>query len=85
VTFGATQVCIVLPHENKVLFLAPSVTFCLFVCASNISGTAEWIYAKFTGKTCFVPRSDLDVKVKSQGYQGQKLENCYVIPIDNAL
>jgi len=33
---------------RKVLFFALSVTF---VCASNISGTAERICAKFTGKT----------------------------------
>ena len=32
--------------------------FCFFVCESNISGTAERICAKFTGKTCLVPRSD---------------------------
>jgi len=30
------------PHAIKDLFLAPSVTF-LFVCASNIFGTSEWI------------------------------------------
>ena len=29
-----------------------------FVCESNISGTAERICAKFTRKTCLVPRSD---------------------------
>jgi len=32
--------------------------FCLFVYASNISGTAEWICAKFTRKTCLAPCSD---------------------------
>jgi len=43
------------------------------VCASNILGTAERICAKFTGKTCMVPRSDdLNVKVKGQGHQGRK-------------
>ena len=44
-----------LSHASKVLLLAPSVTF---VCTSNISGTDERICAKFTGKTCLVPRSD---------------------------
>jgi len=34
------------------------VCFLFFVCASNISGTAERICAKFTGKTCLVPLSD---------------------------
>jgi len=47
-----------LPHACKVLFLALSVISFLFVCHSNISGTAERICAKFTGKTCLVPRWD---------------------------
>jgi len=34
----------------------PSVCGSFYV--SNISGTAERICAKFTSKTCFVPRSD---------------------------
>jgi len=34
------------------------VLVCLFVCHSNISGTAERICAKFTVTTCFGPRSD---------------------------
>jgi len=41
--------------------LATSVTSFLilvFVCHSNISGTAERISAKFTGKTCLVPCSE---------------------------
>jgi len=38
----------------KVLFLSLSVTFCVW----NISGTAEWICTKVTGKTCLVRRSD---------------------------
>ena len=42
---------------RKVLFLALSTSF-LSVCAWNISGTAERICAKFTRKTCLVPRSD---------------------------
>jgi len=52
---------------RKVLFLALSITFSFiqfFVCESNIYGTAEWICAKFTGKTCLVPRLEyLNVKV----------------------
>ena len=32
--------------------------FSFFVCASNISGIAERICAKFTVKTCLVPRSN---------------------------
>ena len=32
--------------------------WCLFLSESNISGTAERICAKFTGKTCLVPRSE---------------------------
>ena len=53
---------------REVLFLALFVTFCLcFVWVSNISGMAERICAKFTGKTCLVPRSEsLNVKVKGQ-------------------
>jgi len=39
------------------MFLALSVTF-LFVCESNMSGTAERICAKFISKTCLVPRSE---------------------------
>ena len=35
-----------------------SSRFSSFVCASNISGTAERIWAKFTGRTCLVTRSD---------------------------
>jgi len=30
----------------------------LFACESNISGTAEQICAKFTGKTCLVPGTE---------------------------
>jgi len=59
---------ILLPHASKVLFSALSVTF-LFVCASNISGIAEPICAKFTVKTCLVPRSD------EFEYQGQRLRS----------
>ena len=40
---------------RKVLFLAHVCD--VFVRVWNISGTAERICAKFTGKTCFVPRS----------------------------
>jgi len=42
---------------RKVLFLAPSVCGFL-VCVWNISGTAEWICAEFTQKTCLVSRSE---------------------------
>jgi len=38
----------------------------LFLCESNISGTAERIYDKFIRKTCLVPRSD------EFEYQGQR-------------
>ena len=57
---------------RKVLFLAPPVcVFCfLFVC-EILSGTAERICAKFTRKTCLVPRSD---EFEGQDRQGQK--NC---------
>ena len=37
------------PHAKWGSVLALSVTFSFFVCASNISGTAERICAKFTG------------------------------------
>jgi len=40
----------------NVLFLVLPVT--VFVCVQNISGTAEQICAKFTGKTRLVPPSD---------------------------
>ena len=30
-------------------------------------------------------QTSLNVKVKGEGHQGQKLKNCCVIPIDNAL
>jgi len=43
---------------RRVLFLASSVCGFCFVCVWNISGTAEWMCAKFTRKTCLVPRSD---------------------------
>jgi len=50
--------------------LALSVTF--FVCL-YISGMAERICTTFAGKTCLVlARTSLNVKVKGQGYQGQK-------------
>jgi len=40
-----------------------------FVCVWNISGTAEWICAKFSHKMCLVPHSD---EFEGQGHQGQK-------------
>ena len=51
---------------RKVLFLALSV--CFFVCVWNISGTAERICAKFTRKTCLVPRSD---ELEGQGQRSK--------------
>jgi len=58
-----------LQHASKVLFLAPSVTFVFFVCESNTLEMAEWICAKFTGKTGHVwslARTSVNVKVKGQ-------------------
>jgi len=62
------------PHASRVLFLALSVTllFFHFVCHSNISGTAEQICAKFTGKTCLVRRSK-EFECQGHGHQGQKM------------
>jgi len=59
--------------SSKVLFFSDDWLFVFFVCASNISGTAERIYAKFTQKTCLVPRShQFHVKAKGQGHGRQK-------------
>jgi len=55
---------------RKVLFLAPSLWW-FFVCVWNVSGTAERICAKFTRKTCLVPRLD-ELEGQGQGRQGQK-------------
>jgi len=52
---------------RRVMFLALSVCG-FFVCVWNISGTAERICAKFTRKTCLVPRSD---EFEGQGH-GQR-------------
>ena len=58
---------------RKVLFLALPVTF-LFVCESNISGTAERICTKVTGRRVWsLARTSFNVKVKGQGHQEQKL------------
>jgi len=43
---------------RKVLFFCSLCDFVFFVCESNISGTAERICARFTGKICMVPHSD---------------------------
>ena len=61
--------------------LALSVTF-LFVCESNISGTAERICAKFTGRRVWsLARTSLNVKVKGQGHQEQKCDvHSYHLP-----
>ena len=42
-----------------------------FVCVWNISGTAERICAKFTRKTCLVPRSEGSGKVEGQGQRSR--------------
>jgi len=60
------------------------VVFCFFpVCYSNIPEMAERICAKFTGKTCLVPRSDefqcQGQRSKCQGHQDLKMENCRVM------
>ena len=47
-----------LPHASKVVFALSVTILSFFVCASNISGTAERVCAKFTGKTCLDTRSD---------------------------
>jgi len=44
-----------LSELQKVLFLMPSVCD-IFVCVKYLSGIAERICAKFTWKTCLVPR-----------------------------
>jgi len=51
-----------------------AVSLCFFACVWNISGTAERICAKFTRKTCLIPRSDdfWRSEVKGQGHQGQR-------------
>jgi len=60
-----------LSELRKVLFLALSLT--RFVYVWNISGTAERICAKFTGKTCLsLAPTSLNVKVEGQGHQGQQ-------------
>ena len=48
-----------LPHSvNCVRFCFGDVCDFIFCSVRNISGTAERICAKFTGKMCLVPRSD---------------------------
>jgi len=50
-----SEVCCYRTHElRKVLFFGAVDDFCFFVCESHISG----ICAKFTGKTCLIPRSE---------------------------
>jgi len=49
----------------RVLFLVLSVTF--LVCIWNISGSAEWICAKFTWKMCLVPNS-VEFECQGQGH-----------------
>ena len=57
-----------LPHASMVLILPFLIVFFHFVCEVNISGTAKRIYAKFTGKTCLVSRSD---KFECQGQRSK--------------
>jgi len=58
---------------RKVLFLAPSV--CGF-CVWNISGSIERICAKFTRKTCLVPRTDeLEGQGQTSSWTGTKGQN----------
>jgi len=52
------------------LCLAKHLQPLVFVYVWNISETAEQICAKFTQKTCLVPRLD---EFEGQGHQGQKL------------
>jgi len=50
---------LILPHTvNCVWFCCFGAVCDIFVCVSNVSGTAERICVKFTRKTCLVPRSD---------------------------
>ena len=57
-SFLRSILSVFLPHANQVLFLTPSVTYFVLFVASNSSETAVRICAKFTRKTCLVPRSD---------------------------
>jgi len=50
--------------------------FCLFV-NEVFWGTTERICAKFTGKTCLVPRLD-EFECQGEGHQGQKM--CCALP-----
>jgi len=45
-------------YRTQVRFFFALSVISFFTCYSNISGKAERICAKFTGKTCLVPRSD---------------------------
>ena len=50
-----------------------------FVCHSNISGTAEQICAKFTGKTCLIPSSD-DFECQGQRSRSLWTKTCCPLP-----
>jgi len=54
--------------------------WCLFLSESNISGTAERICAKFTGKTCLVPRWD-EFEFQGQRSRSPKTKNALCTPI----
>ena len=67
--------------EAKSIFSAASV--CLFVCTITSErlnvGHQTWQLG-----TLYKNLARVQVKVKDQGQQGQKMKNCRVIPIDNA-
>jgi len=48
-----------------------AISLWFFVCVWNISGTDEWICARFTRKTCLVPHSD-EVKGRRSRSPGTK-------------
>ena len=52
----------------------------VFVCHSNISGTAERICTKFTGNTCLVPRSD-EFECQGQRSRSPGTKNALYPPI----
>jgi len=50
---------------------------------NNISGTAEWICAKFTGKTCLGPRSE-EFECQGQRSRSPGTKNTLCTPITPA-
>ena len=65
---------------NCIRFCFSAICDFLFVCESNISGTAEQICTKFTRKTCLVPRLD-EFEFECQGQTSRSLENKHVVCI----